>query len=67
MQIGTTSIHYSSNLKIESQENMSISTGSGGMYLMPATDVNVSGNLKCSRLYVNGVEITSSGNVAVFG
>ena len=67
MQIGTTSIHYSSNFKIESNENMSISTGSGGIYLMPATDVNVSGNLKCSRLYVNGVEITSSGNVAVFG
>lgn len=67
MQIGTTSIHYSSNFKIESSENMSISTGSGGIYLMPATDVNVSGNLKCSRLYVNGVEITSSGNVAVFG
>ena len=67
MQVGTTSIHYASNFKIESQENMSISTSRGGIYLMPSDAVQVTGKLTCQSLYVNGKEIKPNSMVAVFG
>ena len=48
---------------------MSISSGIGGIYLMPSSnsEVGVSGTLKCTKLYVNDVEIKPGGGVAVFG
>ena len=74
MQIGTTSVHYSSQFKIESQGNMSISTGSGSIYMMPASDVSITGGLKVSStltvsgsgyIYGNALYLGSNSNTAV--
>ncbi|MGL5712253.1 MAG: phage tail spike protein [Paraclostridium sp.] len=68
MQIGTTSVHFSDGrFKIEAQDNISIASGRGGIYLMPETEVSIGKKLSCNTLFVNGVQITGNGGVAVFG
>lgn len=79
LQLGSTTFHYVNNkFKIEGTQNISIST-MDEIHLMaglkadgtPDTSkerlINLSGKVTCNSLYVNGVQITGNGGVAVFG
>ena len=79
LQLGSTTFHYvNDKFKIEATQNVSIST-MDEIHIMaglksdgtPDTTkerlINLSGKVTCNSLYVNGVQITGNGGVAVFG
>lgn len=79
LQLGSTSFHYvNEKFKIEAKQNMSLSS-MNEIHIMaglksdgtpdPAKNrlINLSGKVTCDALYVNGVQITGNGGVAVFG
>ena len=79
LQLGSTTFHYVNNkFKIEATQNISIST-LDEIHLMAGLKsdgtpdpnkerlINLSGKVTCNSLYVNGVQITGNGGVAVFG
>ena len=79
LQLGSTTFHYVNNkFKIEATQNISIST-MDEIHLMAGLKsdgtpdpnkerlINLSGKVTCNSLYVNGVQITGNGGVAVFG
>ena len=79
LQLGSTTFHYvDGKFKVEATQNISIST-MNEIHIMaglksngtPDTSkerlINLSGKVTCDSLYVNGVQITGNGGVAVFG
>ncbi|MGL5767224.1 MAG: hypothetical protein ACRCX8_16450 [Sarcina sp.] len=65
MQVGETSIFYSGSLRLEANSRNIVLSGSQ-LHIMTSL-TSVGGVMECTRLKVNGIEITAGGQAAVFG